>query len=113
MAQQVIERAISFNALMARAILDGRKTQTRRLASKAAECPFGVAGDQLRVREPFARKDGQITYAADLTNRSGYQWRASYLMQRAESRIDLQITSISTEHLQEISPRVRLSRAAP
>ena len=62
------ERSIIFNAEMVRAILDGRKTQTRRLLklqpcgiSDATflenlkktdyQCPFGKFGDRLWVRE--------------------------------------------------------------
>src|SRR5207244_2086051 len=41
----VTERPISFNAQMVRAILDGRKTQTRRIATAAEACPFGAIGD--------------------------------------------------------------------
>lgn len=74
------ERGIIFNAEMVRAILDGRKTQTRRVidwrrATEIAErddgsnwpwsedcenggdywhdCPFGAVGDRLWVRETF------------------------------------------------------------
>ena len=74
------ERPISFNAEMVRAILDGRKTQTRRIMKvqpddiyhytdgvsiaivndKAVKighapfkCPYGEAGDRLWVRETF------------------------------------------------------------
>ena len=44
---------------MVRAILDGRKTQTRRvmkpMSEHAKSCPYGVPGDRLWVREAFAR----------------------------------------------------------
>lgn len=62
----MIERPILFNGEMVRAILDGRKTQTRRPVHKdiasaivgAGEnvlyrCPLGQAGDRLWVRETF------------------------------------------------------------
>ena len=70
-----VERPILFSAPMVRAILDGRKTQTRRIVKgvdgnswirikggygthvvdeKAlAACPYGVPGDRLWVRETF------------------------------------------------------------
>lgn len=77
------ERPILFSALMVRAILDGRKTQTRRVVkpqpswellqeyatiratrgstrtnaqmlADCMPCPFGVPGDRLWVRETFA-----------------------------------------------------------
>lgn len=70
------ERPIIFNGEMVRAILDGRKTQTRRIVkptrhpfgqmltpeevaeeftggTEAVSCPFGRVGDRLWVRETF------------------------------------------------------------
>lgn len=57
------ERPIIFNAAMVKAILDGRKTQTRRLMKEQPcdprhpaslfKCPYGKVGDQLWVRENF------------------------------------------------------------
>jgi hypothetical protein len=67
----VKERPILFSAPMARAILDGRKTQTRRVIKERHqsnvmhlkggafveglwfECPYGQPGDQMWVRETF------------------------------------------------------------
>jgi hypothetical protein len=87
------ERPILFSAEMVRAILDGRKTQTRRVAKLNASgrvklpgspsnwhcedpdavlaCPYGQPGDRLWVRETFRVIDGQtqpriaIDYRAD------------------------------------------------
>lgn len=78
MSVQVKERPILFSAPMVRAILDGRKTQTRRiikpqpegivdgnpywhvggfrtsgLSLNPLECPYGKPGDRLWVRESF------------------------------------------------------------
>ena len=69
----VRERAILFSGEMVRAILDGHKTQTRRVvkpsgtqafelgmtmpefrASLPPRCPYGVVGDRLWVRETWA-----------------------------------------------------------
>lgn len=52
------ERPILFSAPMVRAILDGRKTQTRRISkwpggTHRMHCPYGVPGDRLWVRETF------------------------------------------------------------
>ena len=113
MTSRITERPISFNAQMARAILDGGKSQTRRIALAASECPFAASGDHLRVREPWALKDGQIVCAADFTDRSGYQWRASYLMQRDGSRISLEIVSVGAEHLRKISPDHAIAEGCP
>lgn len=83
-------RPIIFSAPMVRALIDGRKTQTRRIVKPkplwvyadqvpvktkdadprgAISCPFGVPGDKLYVREKFgyanAGKHRVIVYAAD------------------------------------------------
>ena len=70
------ERPILFSAPMVRALLAGKKTQTRRIVKardlewmdvhqglrepdNAERCPYGQPGDRLWVRETFARIDGQ------------------------------------------------------
>jgi hypothetical protein len=113
MPSKPIDRPISFTALMARAILDGRKTQTHRIVTEPKACPFGAAGDHLWVREPFTLVDGKITYAADLTDRSGLRWRASYLMQRDASRATVEIISIRKERLRKISKRDAIAEGCP
>jgi len=52
----VAERPMLFSAPMVRAILAGRKTQTRRIWSgdSVADCPYGQTGEGLWVRETFA-----------------------------------------------------------
>ena len=85
------ERPILFSAPMVRAILDGRKTQTRRIAkvtdkdckpgmitplagfvprtiaNHISYCPYGKQGDRLWVRETFKQHDEVISYKADGT----------------------------------------------
>jgi len=80
------ERPIPFSAEMVRAILDGRKTQTRRNIKYTTEhrgpinpayleahkdhpgwkdiCPYGQPGDLLWVREPFCAHWGAPPYDA-------------------------------------------------
>lgn len=84
---QVNERGILFSGEMVRAILDGRKTQTRRVAKLTASgrirepgsqrnwhtddpqcvngCPYGMPGDRLWVRETWASDGAQVWYKAD------------------------------------------------
>ncbi|WP_434218800.1 hypothetical protein [Escherichia coli] len=91
---KISERGMIFNAEMVRAILDGRKTQTRRPIkwkqtrfteigeredgskwpwSEDAEhacdfwhpCPFGAVGDRIWVRETWNKYGGLLTYRAD------------------------------------------------
>lgn len=53
MTEQIKERPILFSGPMVQAILDGKKTQTRRVM-KPQPCPYGQKGDRLWVREAFA-----------------------------------------------------------
>ena len=73
------ERPILFSAPMVRAILDGRKTQTRRIAKEFIEspvsdmlmkrfphqrgCKFGEVGDRLWVRETWSPSTSMIPLA--------------------------------------------------
>ena len=154
------ERPILFNSEMVRAILDGSKTQTRRMVKPqpipfgedspftqatlkehvgkpwmpvggvfqdAWEKPFGTVGDRLWVRETWGlmsfhdptdwcggsikgvpeselRERYLVEHAANwnLPNESSY-WRPSIHMPRWASRIDLEITAVRVERLQEIT----------
>lgn len=120
------ERPILFSGPMVRAILDGRKTQTRRVNR------FGVPGDRLWVRETWAdveplpsrtpaydgarfavRPDGsssELWYRADgemgvtsLLFDDGPRWRPSIHMPRWASRITLEIVDVRVERLHDIT----------
>lgn len=115
---------------MVRAILDGRKTQTRRVIMPqpdidpkeftAAEvneawqagfvdvkCPHGEVGDLLWVRETYGFSGwnvGDVYYRADKHDAILTPWwRPSTLMPKAFSRITLEITDVRVERLQDIS----------
>lgn len=120
------ERPILFSAPMVRAILDGRKTQTRRivkpqpkyyahsgvLASADAShifCPYGEPGDMIWVRETFCQTEGgTIIYRADGGKKDAAhvlkddRWRPSIHMPRWASRILLEIVSVRVERLIDI-----------
>ena len=166
--QAVKERPILFNGEMVRAILEGRKTQTRRVMkrrprkdeyfdsppqfgtimdphpnrskfgvfkkirvredltlSELIPCPYGAPGDQLWVRETWdvCIIDGEhlpsMCYRADSTaiptskkkawdllrsdDSRSHKWRPSIHMPRWASRIQLEITDVRVERVQDIS----------
>lgn len=157
------EHPILFSAPLVRAILDGRKTQTRRIASTDAKttaifrvenestfppakepytgwvrrcdaplllpvrCPVGAPGDRLWVRETWqaiwATEDPPPTLKSPEGWNIGYPatdgiqemhdeekpdgistaCRPSIFMPRWASRIDLEVTGVRVERVQEIS----------
>lgn len=121
------ERPITFSGLMVRAILDGTKTQTRRVLKDGfwnwwqvndpvclsrMRCPYGVPGDRLWVREAFSRDilcDGKhgIAYRADgddqINREEGEYWRSAVHMPRWASRITVEITDVRAQRINQIS----------
>lgn len=127
------ERPILFSAPMVRAILDGTKTQTRRVVKPCKDLGIGCElapcelagevnagdysnaryqpGDRLWVRETFLIPDARASnfppwvYAADYTeaDRPCTRWKPSIHMPRAASRITLEVTGVRVERLQDIS----------
>lgn len=161
------ERPILFSAPMVRAILDGSKTQTRRVVKWQGPkkhphdfnlafldnpagvkrlcvpyehpndgtpsidspahrhyCPYGDPGDRLWVRETWCKVyDAQygeadwIDYRAtpkysdiapagwheDMEDPARLRWKPSIHMPRSASRIDLEITGVRVERLQEMT----------
>jgi len=136
------ERPILFSGPMVRAILEGRKTQTRRVVKPQpgcdprddehldmGRCPYGQPGDRLWVREAWhtderdleyarakhedAMSDSPIYYRADPENdNAGCTWRPSIHMPRWASRITLEITRVRVERLQEISEKDAIAEGA-
>lgn len=124
------ERPIIFSTEMVRAILDGRKTQTRRVIKSqpnsndywqrakghlvpiekvARYCPYGQPSDRLWVRESFGFLiGGTISYRANCDSwhlKHGYtiKWKPSIHMPRWASRIYLEITEVRVERLKAIT----------
>lgn len=112
-------RPIIFSAEMVRALLDGRKTQTRRLAtSYLRKCE---AGDLLYVREhwrvgkhwddtppraidPIIVEHGEVVYIADATaNELRGKHRQGMHMPRWASRLTLRVTDVRFQSLRDIS----------
>lgn len=130
-------RPILFSGPMIRALLNGRKTQTRRvikpqpaaelatynhgllLDEMAAVCPYGLPGDLLWVREAFnADWSAQLLYKADdptgrAARDAGYtkepRYRPSIHMPRRSSRLTLEITDVRVQRLQDIGERQAIS----
>ena len=111
------EHPILFSGDMVRALLDGRKTQTRRVVKiPIGKCSYGVSGDHLWVRETWdaveweGEDEPKIYYRADpapdsyeWSRAAGDKWRPSTHMPRWASRITLEITDIRVERVQDIS----------
>lgn len=84
------------------------------LDEDAINCPFGVPGDRLWVRETWnweknaigamRDEDGPFAYAASPMCGSSIdgKWRPSIHMPRFASRITLEVTGVRVERLQEI-----------
>ena len=117
-------RPILFSSLMVRAILDGSKTQTRRIAKDIGDenctelpngdmvdtvdlCPFGKPGETLWCRETHSVIAGKCYYRATLPEGNldchFKPWKPSIFMRREHSRITLEITNVRVERLQDIS----------
>lgn len=125
---QAKEHPILFSGPMVRAILDGTKTQTRRVVKKLfygwmetasnpkcwqsikTQCPYGQIGDILWVRETwqyvdFAGEDNGYVYRAtdpDWETMEGWRWKPSIFMPKQACRIKLRIEDLRVERLQSI-----------
>jgi len=122
----MVELPILFSGEMVRAILDGRKTQTRRVVKLPVSeigkmvkyrgdwvlpcewSPYGKSGDRLWVRETWWQWGGtekRISYRADtlpsFAPNGGF--RPSIFMPRWASRITLEVVDVRVERLQDIS----------
>lgn len=104
------EKGILFSSEMVLAILEGRKTQTRRFIKQKTQKrishkPSYRIGDLLYVRETWVQKNGEYHYFADSTPDEKLQtkWRPSLHMPKNAARIWLKVKRVSVENLQDIS----------
>lgn len=74
------------------------------------KCPYGQVGDRLWVKETWRNlgnnevSEPRPIYKADyLLNSNQFKWKSPRFMPRWASRIDLEITEVRAERLQEIS----------
>ena len=130
------ERPILFSGPMVKAIIEGRKSMTRRVAkenfwSEANQeavtfyCPYGQPGDRLWVREtwhcdnPAAAQDimnpglGCYYLATEEHPEIFTKWKPSIFMPRWASRITLEIVSLKVERLQEITDEDAIKEGQP
>lgn len=127
------ERPILFCRSMVRAILEGRKTQTRRTCKVQASedcgvylrpdgfwtytqckgvsvcdpfaCPYGNPGDRLWVKETFFVSGRCVVYRASVSSFIDFKWKPSIFMPRKFSRLMLEIVRINLHPVQHISER--------
>jgi hypothetical protein len=135
------ERPMMFTGATVQAILDGRKTQTRRIVSpqpirqhhlgrlanwpfpgeyglvemtnyatvvRNIECPHGIPKDRLWIKETWAetyktKNTTAYVYRADNPQVKIERWKSAMFMPRRASRINLEITDVHVERLQDIS----------
>jgi len=126
------ENPILFRTEMVKAILDGRKTQTRRIVKEPfqsyscvtkhitscefdfhydqgvgqfTKCPYGKSGDILWVRETWVPKNyDKSEYIYKATDEHGLlKWKPSIHMPKEACRIKLLIKDIRVERLLDIS----------
>ena len=124
-------KPILFNTNMVRAILEGRKTVTRRVVKPQPEgAPIPVPnekywlgrfagddkcraikssyrpGDILYVRETFCRQPSEeypFVYKASVETPAAWQWCPSIHMPREAARIFLRVTGVRVERLRDIT----------
>lgn len=105
-------KPILFNTAMVMAILDGRKTVTRRVVKPATErkpchAPYQT-GDILYVRETWSEWDGGYLYKAwnspfpQPGQSFKMTWHPSIHMPKEAARIWLKVTDVRVERLQDM-----------
>ncbi|WP_293373578.1 hypothetical protein [Nevskia sp.] len=139
----MIARPILFSGPMMRALLEGRKTQTRRVVKfpakpplistidswmvngvRVGRCPYGQPGDLLWVREAHAMDDdghrGWPLFRADGASlpilppsRKPARWKPGIHMPRWASRLTLRITDVRVQRLHDCSRGDAMAEGCP
>jgi hypothetical protein len=133
-----IEHPILFTGEMVRAILEGRKTQTRRVIKpqphagvrrspfvksgledghgREIRCPYVQPGHTLWVRETWHSGEGHghVLYKeAHVDHCPGIKWKPSIHMPRWASRITLEVRDIKVERVQDITEEDASAEGVP
>ena len=122
------EHPILFSGDMVKAILEGRKTQTRRVIkgtyAEPGSGPYGGIGDRLWVKEmwsidpndlPF-KSNSFVAYRATdkpITEPPHWGWNSPRFMPRWASRITLEIVKLGWDFLKNISEEDSIAEGAP
>lgn len=126
-------RPILFSTPMVEALLEGRKTQTRRIVNFGLHpdgntnnypplnaCPYGNVGDLLWVRETFWENISDKSFAWYETDvfpidakRDDVKRKPSIFMPKWASRLTLEITGIRIERLQDITNADSIEEGTP
>lgn len=98
------EKPIIFNTEMVKAIMEGRKTQTRRIVR--GKNPPAAVGDILYVKETYHPVgDGTYMYKANLffddwtAEDLGFYWKPSIHMPKQAARIFLKVIAVKKQQL--------------
>jgi len=116
------EKGMAFSTEMTKAIIEGRKTQTRRLLKpqptvdyfdgtraylngRLEAKPRFQVGNVLYVKETWAQMFGRYVYKADINNPVEEKgvWKSSRYMPKAAARIFLRVKDIRVERLNDIN----------
>lgn len=105
-------KGITFSTEMVTALLEGRKTQTRRLHKK----PRFQVGEKAYVREAYVEvpyehdhiqiDGGHVTipkYAYKADSKEKYSWKSSRFMPKLAARIFVEITEVREQYLWDIN----------
>jgi hypothetical protein len=125
MLSDAVFRPMLFSTPMVRALLDGRKTQTRRIVKDVLlqkykdtddddflkvsmlDSQKPKIGEIIWVRETFSQKEDRLIYRSQVCSKydlpDGFKWKPSLFMPKSICRLFLEITNIRLERLYDIS----------